>query len=98
MTSELTREELIELFNNMTPKSLERMAEIDEELSIRVAEIEAISERIARGGVRTIEEVDSLTKEVENHMARANQLKHEADLLIADFLMDANAIFKSNET
>lgn len=98
MTSELTREELIELFNNMVPKSMERMAEIDEELSVRVAEIEAISERIARGGVRTIEEVSSLTQDVNNHLERTNQLKHEADLLVADFLMDANAIFKSNET
>lgn len=94
MTSELTRAELVELFNATTPENIKRLEEINLELQTRLEEIEKISETIARGGVRSLEELDALLKDLENHRARAEALKAEGDLMMADFLMDLAAINK----
>lgn len=95
MTSELSRAELVELFNSTAPKSAERMKAINIEMATRLKDIEEISEKIARQGVRSLEELDSLLKDVENHQARVYELKREADVMMADVIMDLDAISKA---
>jgi hypothetical protein len=72
-----------------------RMAQINSELTIRIADIEEISEKITRGSVRSLAELDDLLKDLENHRARTLELQREGDLLMADYKMDLEAINKT---
>lgn len=94
MTSELTKAELMNLLSAELPKNTERMARINTELQERINQIDEISERVARGGVRSLQELDSLTKDLENHRARVYELKREGDLMMMDLKMDLDAIDK----
>ena len=95
MTSELSPEELLTLFNAEYPQKINRLKEINSEFDTRLAEMKDIQARIVSGEVRSLEELDSITKDLENHRARVNQLKSEADLLMVDFIMDVDAINKT---
>lgn len=94
MTSELSKAELMELFNIEVPKHNERLAQISAEMEIRQLAIDEIGERIARGGVRTIEEANELIKDLENHKHRVEQLEHEAEMILSDVAMDVEAIVR----
>lgn len=95
MTSELSPKELLTLFNAEYPQKINRLKEINSEFDTRLAEMKDIQARIVSGEVRSLEELDSITKDLENHRARVNQLKSEADLLMVDFIMDVDAINKT---
>lgn len=94
MTQELSRLELVKLFNAEAPRNAERLEKINAELQVRLKEVDSISETIVSGGVRSLEQLDSLLKDLENHRARTLELKREADLMMADMTMDLDAINK----
>lgn len=94
MTQELSRLQLMELFNAESPRNIERLEKINAELEARIKDIDEIGEQIARGGVRSIEQLNSMLIDLENHRARAIALNAEAELMQADFLMDLKAISK----
>ena len=88
----LSKAELLELFDVMAPKANQRLGEINRELKIRLDEISKMSEQLTREGVRSLEEVNSLLEEVEQHNSRVQVLKKEGDQILMDFLMDMEAI------
>lgn len=92
MTHSLTKLELTQLMIADLKVSNARLAQITAELEIRTLDVQAISERIARGFVRSLDELNELLKDLENHKARVSQLQQEADLLMADYKMDLEAL------
>ena len=96
MTQELSRLQLMELLNAEAPRNIERLEKITAELDARIKDIDEIGETIARGGVRSLEQLNSMLIDLENHRARAIELNAEAELMQADFLMDIEAISKSS--
>lgn len=92
MTHSLTKLELTQLMIADLKVSNTRLDQITAELEIRTLDVQAISERIARGFVRSLDELNELLKDLENHKARVSQLQQEADLLMADYKMDLEAL------
>lgn len=92
MTHSLTKLELTQLMIADLKVSNTRLDQITAELEIRTLDVQAISERIARGFVRSLDELNELLKDLENHKARVSQLQQEADLLVADYKMDLEAL------
>lgn len=92
MTHSLTKLELTQLMIADLKVSNARLDQITAELEIRTLDVQAISERIARGFVRSLDELNELLKDLENHKARVSQLQQEADLLVADYKMDLEAL------
>ena len=92
MTHSLTKLELTQLMIADLKVSNARLDQITAELEIRTLDVQAISERIARGFVRSLDELNELLKDLENHKARVSQLQQEADLLMADYKMDLEAL------
>jgi hypothetical protein len=92
MTHSLTKLELTQLMIADLKVSNSRLEQITAELEIRTLDVQAISERIARGFVRSLDELNELLKDLENHKARVSQLQQEADLLVANYKMDLEAL------
>tara|TARA_B110000503_G_scaffold49712_1_gene80689 strand:+ start:2033 stop:2314 length:282 start_codon:yes stop_codon:yes gene_type:complete len=90
--SEMTKLELMELFNLETPQKVTRLKKINAEFKTRLDEITRISEVITRGEVRGVEEIDSLTADLENHRDRCVQIKREVDIMMFDFTQDLRSI------
>ncbi len=95
MTKPLTKLELTQLMIADLKTSTARLEQINAELEIRNLDIEAIREKITRGFVRSLDELDELVKDLENHRARAIELEREANLMMADYKMDLEAINKA---
>jgi hypothetical protein len=92
MNNPLTKLELIQLMTADLKVANARLEQITTELEIRTADIQEISEKITRGSVRGLPELNDLLKDLENHRARATELQREADLLLANYRMDLEAI------
>jgi hypothetical protein len=92
MTNSLTKLELIQLMTADLKVANARLEQINSELEIRNLDVEAISEKIARGFVRSLAELDDLLKDLENHRARVLELEREGQLLLANYKMDLEAI------
>jgi len=92
MTKPLTKLELTQLMIADLKASNARLEQITAELEIRTLDIQAINEKITRGFVRSLDELNELVKDLENHRARALELQKEADLLMADYRMDLEAL------
>jgi hypothetical protein len=92
MTNPLTKLELIQLMTADLKVANARLEQINAELEIRNLDVEAISEKIARGFVRSLDELNELLKDLENHRARTLELEKEAGLLMANYKMDLEAI------
>jgi hypothetical protein len=96
MTKPLTKLELTQLLIADLKVSNARLEQITAELEIRTLDIEAISEKITRGFVRSLDELNELVKDLENHRARATELQKEAELLMADYKMDLEALNRTS--
>ncbi len=88
MSKELTRAELEELYIEESKTRVAEIENIIREVTIRMDDVREISAKIVAGDVRSVEEIHSLTTDVENHLARVKELKDKAEAIRAENLMD----------
>ncbi len=88
MSKELTRAELEELYIEESKTRVAEIENIIREVAIRMDDVREISAKIVAGDVRSVEEIHSLTTDVENHLARVKELKDKAEAIRAENLMD----------
>jgi hypothetical protein len=88
MSKELTRAELEELYIEESKTRVAEIENIIREVTIRMYDVREISAKIVAGDVRSVEEIHSLTTDVENHLARVKELKDKAEAIRAENLMD----------
>jgi hypothetical protein len=88
MSKELTRAELEELYIEESKTRVAEIENIIREVTIRMDDVREISAKIVAGDVRSVEEIHSLTTDVENHLARVKELKDKAEAIRTENLMD----------
>jgi sulfate adenylyltransferase subunit 1 (EFTu-like GTPase family) len=88
MSKELTRAELEELYIEESKTRVAEIENIIREVTLRMDDVREISAKIVAGDVRSVEEIHSLTTDVENHLARVRELKNKAEAIKAENLMD----------
>jgi sulfate adenylyltransferase subunit 1 (EFTu-like GTPase family) len=88
MSKELTRAELEELYIEESKTRVAEIENIIREVTLRMDDVREISAKIVAGDVRSVEEIHSLTTDVENHLARVKELKNKAEAIKAENLMD----------
>jgi hypothetical protein len=88
MSKELTRAELEELYIEESKTRVAEIENIIREVTLRMDDVREISAKIVAGDVRSVQEIHSLTTDIENHLARVKELKARAEYLRAENLMD----------
>ena len=88
MSKELTRAELEELYIEESKTRVAEIENIIREVTLRMDDVREISAKIVAGDVRSVQEILSLTTDIENHLARVEELKARAEYLRAENLMD----------
>lgn len=95
MNQELTKAQLLEMAIADFAGKNTRLEAIQSEMDKRLADVSEIQDRITRNGVRSLADVVSLLEDLENHLARVKELEQETDLIMADYVMDMDAIAKA---
>lgn len=88
MSKELTRAELEELYIEESKTRVAEIENIIREVTLRMDDVREISAKIVAGDVRSVQEIHSLTTDIENHLARVKELKAKAEAIRAENLMD----------
>lgn len=88
MSKELTRAELEELYIEESKTRVAEIENIIREVNLRMDDVREISAKIVAGDVRSVQEIHSLTTDIENHLARVKELKAKAEAIRAENLMD----------
>jgi sulfate adenylyltransferase subunit 1 (EFTu-like GTPase family) len=88
MSKELTRAELEEVYIEESKTRVAEIENIIREVTLRMDDVREISAKIVAGDVRSVQEIHSLTTDIENHLARVKELKAKAEAIRAENLMD----------
>ena len=88
MSKELTRAELEELYIEESKTRVAEIENIIREVTLRMDDVREISAKIVAGDVRSVQEIHSLTTDIENHLARVKELRAKAEAIRAENLMD----------